>query len=406
MAMHGFQKLVDDCYAKVFYHCIKKVRNDHDAADITQNTFFKAFLQYGSLRNAESAEPWLFTICNNEIKQFYRNQAKQILDIMPRESTDEDEETEKAEELYTAIDQLSDAQRQIILLKYFGGYTMQELTIALSISIATVKSRLYEARQAVKKIMDTTSKQSKRRRKIMSIINLCEVGAETIPCLSLYAQQQLLNSAKENTKFAADVLSELAKIPAGQKFLEASNGKLSYDEFVKILACCDEAVLYRIIGRPYYDWRSAPDNPLVRDIAALREHGGYIDSVETILCVPSLRDTCHWYKKYLGWNYGDNDEDNENWGHAAIRPYANNELQSQYKGFNGFHLRSCCDKNPPTTNAGCFVFVSGLEALRESIIERGLDKISEIWKAPWGTNCFKITDLNGFSIEFCEWRCE
>ena len=401
--MHGFQKLVDDCYAKVFYHCLKQVRNDHDAADITQNTFFKAFLRYDSLRNPDSVEPWLFTICNNEIKQFYRNQAKQLFELPvlePQETSDHNGE------LYAAIDQLSDVQRQVVLLKYFGGYTMQELAIALSCSIATVKSRLYEARQAIKRIMNTPSKQLKRRKRIMSIINLCEIGAETIPCLSLHAQQQLLESAKANTKITADVLAELTKIPAGQKFLSASSGKLSYDEFVKILACCDEAVLYRIIGRPYYDWRSAPDNPLVKDIAALREHGGYIDSVETILYVPSLRETCRWYKQYLGWNYGDNDEENENWGHAAIRPYANNELESQYKGFNGFHLRSCCDKCPPTTNAGCFVFVSGLEALRESIIERGWDKISEVWKAGWGTNCFKVTDLNGFTIEFCEWRCE
>jgi RNA polymerase sigma-70 factor (ECF subfamily) len=283
MAMHGFQELVNSKYAKVFYHCLKQVRNDHDAADITQSTFFKAFLRYGSLRSPESAEPWLFRICNNEIKQFYRNNAK-------REPVSAPPETSEHGELYAAIDQLSEAQRQVILLTYFGGYTMQELAIALSCRVSTVKSRLYEARQAIKRIMDVSSRsvQSKRRKKIMSAINLCEIGAQTIPCLSLNAQRQLLQTAKDNAKFTAAVLSELSLIPTGPEFLNAANGTLSYAEFLKILACCDEATLYRIIGKPYFDWRSASDDLLIKDIAELRGHGGYIDSVETILYVPSL----------------------------------------------------------------------------------------------------------------------
>ena len=35
----SFSCLVDLYYDKIFYHCIKLMKNDYDAADVTQNTF-------------------------------------------------------------------------------------------------------------------------------------------------------------------------------------------------------------------------------------------------------------------------------------------------------------------------------------------------------------------------------
>ena len=238
----------------------------------------------------------------------------------------------------------------------------------------------------------------------MSTLNLCEIGAKTIPSLSLYAQKQLLACAKDNAKFNPAILAELANVPTGQAFMEACGGKLSYEELLRVLACCDDATLYRLSDRPFYTWRNAVGNPLVRDIAALQGSGGYIDSVETILYVPSLPDTCKWYKKYLNW-YADSDvAEMEKWGHAIIRPYVDGNFNDMSQQFKGFHLRQ--SHKGIIANAGCFVFVSGLDVLRNGIVERGWDKLSEITHAGWGTKTFSVTDLNGFTLEFCEWECE
>jgi len=408
--MSEFMTLVDTSYAKVFYHSLKQVKNDHDAADITQNTFFKAFMHFSTLRQPSSYEPWLFTICNNEIKQFYRNAKKTALlhENEPQDHVLPESDDEDYNMLYDAIGHLSDVQRQVVLLKYFGGYTMQELAIILSVSPVTVKSRLYEARKTLKRLLDTPafspSLQKERRNALMATLNLCAVGAQTIPCLSLYAQKQLLQCAKDNAKFNPAILAELANIPTGQAFMEACNGKLSYEELLRILACCDDSTLYRLSGSTFTTWRNAVGNPLIHDIAALQGSGGYIDSLEMILYVPSLIDTCRWYKKYLNWETDNDDADMEKWGHAAIRPYVcSEEPNSQYQGFKGFHLRR--SNGSAISNASCFVFVSGLEDARADIIERGLDKVSDICHNSWGTKTFSITDLNGFHIEFCEWEC-
>jgi len=174
---------------------------------------------------------------------------------------------------------------------------------------------------------------------------------------------------------------------------------------LRILACCDDAMLYRIAGSPSTTWRNAAGSPLIHDIAALCKTGGYIDSVEPFLHVPSVRDTCEWYQKYLNWYSGDI-EGNEEWGHAAICPYHLEGDQKSYQQFKGFHINKQPVDENHNTAANCHLsfFVSGLEDLRALIISNGWDKISEISQNPWGSKSFSLTDLNGFVLTFTEWE--
>ena len=416
--MNEFMALAETNYSKIYYHSLKQVRNHHDAADITQNTFIKALKHFDKVRDPAAYEPWLFVICNNEIKQHYRHAKKAALRDKVQDSACPEPQDDVYDTLLNAIDSLSAVQRRVVLLKYFAGYTMQELAVVLSTSPATVKSRLYEARQTLKRLLDSPAispaLQKERRNALMATLNLCAIGAETITCMSLHAQKQLLQCAKDNSKFTAAVLAELANIPTGEAFMEACGGKLSCEEFLRILSCCDDAVMYRIGGSNFNTWRNAADNQLAKDLAALYKTGGYIDSIEPIVYVKSMPETVAWYKKYLNWNCANSDEDSEKWGHNIIFPNVPESYDSQYHHFKGFHLRSeACPGDPkaiigPIPNCSFFVFVSGLEDVRASIVERGWNRVSEIRDYPWGVKSFGVTDLNGLVLEFCasmrEWE--
>lgn len=398
--IEGFSSLVDMYYAKVYYHCIKIMKNDYDAADITQNTFIKAFINISHLKNNSSFGPWVFTICNNEIKMFYRkNKNKNI-------NTPESEETKSCTNLYAAIDFLDKKYRDVIILKYFSDFKLREISAVTGLKEKTIKSRLYEARKLLKALLSDKvdlkklPHNKKRRCIIMSIATLMDLGAKVIPCMSVWGQKELIKCAKNNTKFSEEVLNELSKIEKGNDFVLECKGSISYDEAIKILACCDEAVLYRLNGQDYTTWRNGKGNAILNDIAAYLNTGGYIDSVEMIMYVPSINETVNWYKKYLGWD-GDNSEEDEKYGYSQIRAYNNGTCGNTGNNFKGFHLR--LSKNDNFIKGSCFVMVTSIEKLYEKIVSNGWNKITEIRDNGWGTKGFILEDLNGFNLEFCEW---
>ena len=404
--MDDFTAMLDANYAKVYYHTLKRVRNSHDAADITQNTILKAFMHQRSVRNAAALTPWLFRICNNEINGHYR---KRGYDLPLHETQPAPDDATDHDGLHDAIAWLSRMQRQVVVLKYFGGYSLDEMALLLSVSAATIKSRLHEARRSLRRLLHeidlSPNLQKERRNAIMAILQLCEIGAKTIPCLSLHAQRQLLQCAKENVKFGTAVLAELANIPAGQELMEQTNGKLSYDELLRILACCDDATLYRLSGSNYRTWRSDANNALLKDIAAIFKSNGYIDSVEQIIYVPSVLDTLDWYKKYLNWGSEDDGASIEQWHHAIITPYSMEGCLQSFQHFKGFHIRPAKDGAAVSYGSNAFIYVSGVEEMHQSILEKGWVDLSEIKSYEWGTKGFCLTDLHGFVLEFCEWEC-
>jgi RNA polymerase sigma-70 factor (ECF subfamily) len=397
-----FSSLVDMYYARVYYHCIKIMKNDYDAADITQNTFIKAFIKLNHLKDENAFGAWIFTICNNEINMFYRKNKN--MDI----TTPKLEERNSFASLYAAIDSLDEKYKNVIILKYFSDFKLSEIANITCLPEKTIKSRLYEARKILKALLsdNTVLKNLQHNKKgrciIMSIARLMDLGAKVIPCMSVWGQKELIKGAKDNAKFSEEVLNELSRIKKGKEFVLECNGSISYDEAIKILACCDEAVLYRLNNQDYKTWRNGKDNPILKDIAEYLNTGGYIDSIEMILYVPSIIETVNWYKKYLGWD-GDNSEEDEKYGYSQIRAYNNETSGYMYNTFKGLHIRSSKEKS--STNSSCFVMVTSIEKLYEKLVSTGWNKITEIKDRGWGTKGFVLEDLNGFKLEFCEWIC-
>jgi len=405
--LKDFSGLVDLYYAKVFYHCVKTIKNNHDSADITQNTFTKAFINIKNLKNADSFGAWIFTICNNEIKLFYRNRQKIVSEnVNIANIPDKSGTAKKYDGLYAAIDCLDEKHKNLIILKYFAEFSVREIATLAGIEEKLVKSRLYDARQKLGNVLlDSTDSlniynlNQERKKEIMAIAKLIELGAQIIPHMSAYGQKELLKCAENNAKFSSEVLSEFSKIEKAGKFTVECGGKLSYDELIKILTCCDDAILYRMSGLDYRTWRGGKNCKLFRDIANYLGTGGYIESLEFILTVPSISETVDWYKKHLGWD-GCGGQEADDYGHTIIRVNSDDDM---FLSFKGIQLWKTCEINEATKNANCFVFVTGLNKMHERIKNTGWDKISEIFEPGWGVRQFWVEDLNGFKLHFSEW---
>src|SRR5579884_4571890 len=61
----AIQQLVEDHYVPLYRYAYRLSGSSADAEDLTQETFCKAQLNLGQLRDAERTKPWLFSILRN-----------------------------------------------------------------------------------------------------------------------------------------------------------------------------------------------------------------------------------------------------------------------------------------------------------------------------------------------------
>lgn len=127
------------------------------ADDITQDTFLQVFRKYNSYDPSKPIRPWIYKIAVNITRNTLR---KQKLFHFMKEAPDNEgcllvEEqvlkNESAEELWKEINHLPLKSREIIIMHYYSGLKLNEISTALDIPLGTCKSRLNTARSTLEK---------------------------------------------------------------------------------------------------------------------------------------------------------------------------------------------------------------------------------------------------------------
>jgi RNA polymerase sigma-70 factor (ECF subfamily) len=164
-ALEGSQLAFEQLVKQYQYHVLRtalSILNDEQAAqDVVQETFLSAYINLMKLRDKRKFGGWLTRITINLSKRWLRDQRKY------RENTTSLEETESAvvtrvslqksegeklrQEVWDAIDELSEAQREVVILHYISGYSYKEIAETLSVSPSTVLGRLQKARNQLRK---------------------------------------------------------------------------------------------------------------------------------------------------------------------------------------------------------------------------------------------------------------
>ena len=71
---------------------------------------------------------------------------------------DEDEQRDLRETLHKALEALSPAQRAVVELTYYGGYSYDEIAAILECGVNTVKTRMFYARAKLRKALPALAK--------------------------------------------------------------------------------------------------------------------------------------------------------------------------------------------------------------------------------------------------------
>jgi RNA polymerase sigma-70 factor (ECF subfamily) len=155
MGMPGSQRsverLVEEHYTALFRYAYRLSGSEADAEDLTQETFCKAQMKLGQLRQADRAKSWLFSILRNAYLHRVREEKNQptlsfdLIGDIP-ETLDEPLGDIDREQLQQALNELPEVFRTPILLYYFDDFSYRDIAEEMEVPIGTVMSRLARAR--------------------------------------------------------------------------------------------------------------------------------------------------------------------------------------------------------------------------------------------------------------------
>ncbi|MEQ8579310.1 MAG: RNA polymerase sigma factor [Balneola sp.] len=138
--------------SKIYYH----TRSRDSVHDISQDCWYAIITKLEEVKFQIGFEAWALNIARNKAIDWIRHQQKE----RKRKSDSEQENSSSIQieesnprinELRKNMNLLSDAQRIVLELFYVDNLSIKEISSVLGISSGTVKSRLYTAREYLKK---------------------------------------------------------------------------------------------------------------------------------------------------------------------------------------------------------------------------------------------------------------
>ena len=142
------------------------LRHREDAEDVAQEAFARAFRSFGQLRDRERFRAWLvrtaWRLALDRRRGDRRRIAREaVVEPQPESSAEQVASTrERASHLWSAIDELPDKLRVVIVLSGIEGHDTRELAALLGIPEGTVRSRLFTARKALAERLQWLTKTS------------------------------------------------------------------------------------------------------------------------------------------------------------------------------------------------------------------------------------------------------
>lgn len=144
------RRIIHEFYQPVYRYAFRLTGSAADAEDLVQETFLMACTRGDQLRDESKVGPWLFGILRGCVGKYFRRRRPTAagtldldLDGFPAVRADEPIDEQ---ELRSALAELPDDFRTVLLMFYFEELTYQEIANALELPIGTVMSRLARAK--------------------------------------------------------------------------------------------------------------------------------------------------------------------------------------------------------------------------------------------------------------------
>ena len=154
----AWEELVRRFQGRIFGLAVAYLRDREEARDTAQEIFVRLYRHIGEIRDEATFVPWFLRLARNCCIDRLRSLGVRAHDALDENTlsdapSPEDTAIEDARRalLYRALDSLSDANREIVLLKDIHQMKIEEIGSLLRLPLGTIKSRSSRARTELAK---------------------------------------------------------------------------------------------------------------------------------------------------------------------------------------------------------------------------------------------------------------
>lgn len=169
----AFEQLYESYFDRIYRYIVMKVRNRADAEDLTQQVFMKAYESIDAFRwRGVPFAAWLFRIAHNQVVDHFRKRNREntlpLDEAMTQSGPDFDpvviaERRMQVKQLIDASGQLTEAQREVIALRFAGGLSVAETARAMGKSEGATKVLQHDALAKLRRIISFKQEEASGR---------------------------------------------------------------------------------------------------------------------------------------------------------------------------------------------------------------------------------------------------
>jgi RNA polymerase sigma-70 factor, ECF subfamily len=168
----GALEALYDRYGRAAYSLARRILTEETLAqDVVQEVFLSLWRDAGRFDAGRgTVATYLLSMTHHRAVDFVRREknlrrwktSDEGLELGPDPKVNVEDEVESAErraEVRAALAVLPPAQREALLLAYFGGYTQREVAVLVGVPLGTVKTRMAAGMRKLKEALDDAGRE-------------------------------------------------------------------------------------------------------------------------------------------------------------------------------------------------------------------------------------------------------
>lgn len=161
------EQLIDEYGPILFRFCLSLTKNQYEGEELYQDTFLRLLTLQQKIDQESNVKGFLLTVASRLWKDKKRKFARRFriaptvsenelfMDVLaPKDVEKEVEENLLKKDINESLLQLEETHREVLLLQYMGGLSIQEISQNLSVPEGTVKSRSYYGKEKLRVLME------------------------------------------------------------------------------------------------------------------------------------------------------------------------------------------------------------------------------------------------------------